>query len=62
MYLFGQARANVGRFGAHGKSMNRAHLDGHVSNAQYFEYYSTTGGADLWNICDQRYLSRTFAP
>jgi prepilin-type N-terminal cleavage/methylation domain-containing protein/prepilin-type processing-associated H-X9-DG protein len=62
MYLFTQPRANVGRFGAHGKSMNRAHLDGHVSNAQYFEYYNTTGGADLWNICDQRYLSRTFAP
>ena len=60
MYLFSQARANVGRYGAHGRSMNRAHLDGHVSNEKFFEYYSTTGGADLWNICDKRYFAKTY--
>ena len=59
-YLFSQRRANVGRFGAHGKSMNRTHLDGHVSNANYFEYFDTTGGADLWNVCEPKFMSRVF--
>ena len=62
IYVFSQRRANVGRYGAHGTSMNQVHLDGHVTNQKYFEYFDTTGGADLWNVCEPKFLKRVINP
>lgn len=60
IYLWGMDRANVGRYGAHGIRMNRAHLDGHVSSADYYEYYYNSGGADLWSAITPNLLCRTY--
>ncbi len=58
--LFGWSRPNVGRYGAHSGGMNRLHLDGHVSYSTVFEYFLSTGGADLWSA-DQPNLLRSIA-
>ncbi len=49
-YLYRYQQANVGVYGAHGRSMNRLHLDGHVSGADYYEYHNSSGKA-ICGIC-----------
>lgn len=58
--LWKNERGNVGVYGAHGTNMNRAHLDGHVENANFFEWAPTTGGSDLWNLSDGQVIRRAY--
>ena len=47
--LYSWRRANVGRTGAHGKSMNAVFLDGSVQATDKFYVNYGTGGTNLWD-------------